>query len=36
MLRWEDNIKIELNNSDMRVSTGHIWLRLWLGERDLL
>jgi len=30
-LRWENNIKMNLQNVDARAGTGLIWLRIWTG-----
>jgi hypothetical protein len=33
--RWEDNIKVDLQEWDVGVWTGSIWLRIETGERHL-
>jgi hypothetical protein len=34
--RWEDNIKVDLKEIDLRVWTGIIWLRLGTSVRALV
>jgi hypothetical protein len=33
--RWEDNIRMDLTEKGMKLSTGFIWLRIGTSERLL-
>ena len=33
--RWEDNIQLDLQDSDVRVSAGSSWLRIGTSDRHL-